>query len=70
MNNCKMLINVQKATIMCMYVAHWNIFMVNKRDLLKKTPIHSGKTTTYLFDTGRDHRTLPQLGEHHDQGHR
>ncbi len=21
---------------MCMYVAHWNIFMLNKRDLLKK----------------------------------
>ncbi len=33
MNNCKMLIKVQTATTMCMYVAHWNIFMVNKRDL-------------------------------------
>ncbi len=28
-----MLIKVQKATTMCIYVAHWNIFMVNKRDL-------------------------------------
>ncbi len=28
-----MLIKVQKATTMCMYVAHWTIFMVNKRDL-------------------------------------
>ncbi len=33
MNNCKMLIKEEKATTMCMYVAHWNIFMVNKRDL-------------------------------------
>ncbi len=36
MNNCKMLIKVYKATTMCMYVAHWNIFMLNKRDLQKK----------------------------------
>ncbi len=28
-----MLIKVQKATTICMYVVHWNIFMVNKRDL-------------------------------------
>ncbi len=32
-----MLIKVQKATTMCMYVAHWNIFMVNKCDLPKQT---------------------------------
>ncbi len=30
-----MLIKVLKATTMCMYVVHWNIFMVNKRDLQK-----------------------------------
>ncbi len=41
------LIKVQKATTMCMYVAHWNIFMVNKRELKqnktkqKKVHIHS-----------------------------
>ncbi len=28
-----MLIKVYKATTMCIYVAHLNIFMVNKRDL-------------------------------------
>ncbi len=36
-----MWIKVSKTTTMCMYVAHWNIFMVNKRDLKKqnkKTP--------------------------------
>ncbi len=32
MNNYKMLIKVQKATTMCMYGVHWNIFMVNKFD--------------------------------------
>ncbi len=36
MNNYKMLIKVSKATTICMYIAHWNIFVVNKRDLQKK----------------------------------
>ncbi len=34
-NICKMLINVLKATTMCMYVAHWNIFIYTKK--VKKT---------------------------------
>ncbi len=31
-----MLIKLWKATTMSVYVAHWNIFMVNKRDLQQK----------------------------------
>ncbi len=47
MNNCKMLIKVQKATTMCMYVAHWNIFMVNKRDLQQQQQQQQQKNTTF-----------------------
>ncbi len=36
MNNCKMLIKVEKATTMCMDVVHWYIVMVNKCDLPPK----------------------------------
>ncbi len=41
-----MLIKVLKATTMCMYVAHWNILMVNKHDhtcILNQTLFFNGQ---------------------------
>ncbi len=52
MVNCKMLIKVWKATTMCIYVAHRNIFMLNKHDLQKKqkknTVYFKSKTNKYF----------------------
>ncbi len=36
---------------MCMYVAHWNIFMVNKRDLLKKYIKKKCCAFSFILDT-------------------
>ncbi len=52
MNNYKILIKVQKATTMCIYVAHWNIFIVNKHDLQKKTKKTQAEAS--VWQTGRN----------------
>ncbi len=52
---------------MCMYVAHWNIFMVNKRDLQKKE--ERKKKVSYIQPKhfcGFSHKSnfLPSLSHH------
>ncbi len=46
---------------MCMYVAHWNIFMVNKCDLQKKRK--KEEPTIYLISgTTNAHNNWKELG--------
>ncbi len=42
---------------MCMYVAHWNIFMVNKRDLqqkIKKFDLYKHNNECYFMISERE----------------